>query len=230
MKKKVLISSFMTIAICLCLIAGSTFALFTSTATLNVAVTAGNLAVKATIDSANIKVKSLQDTDFRDSTTFTNGGEVTFDQSTGALAIDRMTPGDAVKFVITVVNTSNVAMKYRLNAISTLANANVKDLTEALNITAHVSAKNNATTWENNYTIQANATANAGDFTTEWFTVPAALNGEEAVMTVTVVVEFPNGTPAHDNAFKAAQAAVTFTVEAVQMDGVDANGELIQGN
>ena len=49
MKKKVLLSAVVTIALCLCLIAGSTFALFTSKSETNIAVTAGNVDVTASV-------------------------------------------------------------------------------------------------------------------------------------------------------------------------------------
>ena len=47
MKKKILLSSILTIALCLSIIAGSTYALFTSSADVNVAVTAGNVELTA---------------------------------------------------------------------------------------------------------------------------------------------------------------------------------------
>ena len=92
MKKKVLVSSIMIIALCACIIAGSTFALFTSTTQLNVAVTAGNVSVIATIQENSLKAYSGEwnyTTDSYDSLevsansayekTFTNGGTVVAD-------------------------------------------------------------------------------------------------------------------------------------------------------
>ena len=58
MKKKVLLSSIATIALCLCLIAGSTFALFTSQDNVNIAVTAGEVEMVAGI--AITSVESVQ--------------------------------------------------------------------------------------------------------------------------------------------------------------------------
>ena len=49
MKKKVLLSSVLVIAICLCLIAGSTFALFTDIADTSIAITSGNVKLTATV-------------------------------------------------------------------------------------------------------------------------------------------------------------------------------------
>lgn len=50
MKKNIILSSVLTILLCVSLIAGSTFALFTSESSVNIAVTAGNVEVVATID------------------------------------------------------------------------------------------------------------------------------------------------------------------------------------
>ena len=58
MKKKVLLSSIATIALCLCLIAGSTFALFTSKSNVNIAVTAGEVDMVAGI--AITKLESVK--------------------------------------------------------------------------------------------------------------------------------------------------------------------------
>ena len=49
MKSKVLVSSILTIALCLSLIAGSTFALFTDSAKNDIAVTSGTVDIDATI-------------------------------------------------------------------------------------------------------------------------------------------------------------------------------------
>ena len=49
MKKKALLSSLLTIALCFSLIAGSTYALFTSTSEINVAATSGTVSVQANI-------------------------------------------------------------------------------------------------------------------------------------------------------------------------------------
>ena len=49
MKKKILLSSIVTIALCLCMIAGSTFALFTGTAETNIVVKSGKVELSASV-------------------------------------------------------------------------------------------------------------------------------------------------------------------------------------
>ena len=51
MKKKILLSSALTIALCLSLIAGSTFALFTSSKTFSIAINSANVKLEAQIEN-----------------------------------------------------------------------------------------------------------------------------------------------------------------------------------
>ena len=111
MKKKIILSSILTIALCVALIAGSTFALFTSESKVNIAVTAGKVDVKATIDSASLKTYSM---DVEQAVgTFENGGTAVIDDATATLNLELVTPGDKATFEIDVVNTSNVEFQYR---------------------------------------------------------------------------------------------------------------------
>ena len=235
MKKKVLVTSILTIALCLCLIAGSTYALFTSEDAVNVAVTAGKLKVVATIDQ-DLVTRSLEDpaTANRQGA-FSNGGHAELvDGKT--LQISYMTPGDVVEFNIDVDNQSNVALKYRVSASIAQYAANVVNLADALEITVVV-------TNANGYTAVLDQSTDA--FTSGWIDVGVdATNAEHvgnAITSIKVIVEFPNGIANNvydtdgvtvlqygDNHYQEATTALTFTVEAVQANGVDAQGNLIQ--
>lgn len=127
MKKKALLSSILTIALCLSLIAGSTFALFTDSTDFNIAITSGDIEIKAT--AAINAVYSAKGADAADdkylvdefghtythelqaNDTFVNGGTATV--TDGNLEIVNITPGDRVDVDIVVDNTSNVAFVYR---------------------------------------------------------------------------------------------------------------------
>ena len=128
MKKKILLSSMVTIVLCLCLIAGSTFALFTDREVMNIAVTSGTVDITAAIanpvitsatpagdgyayPTQNVTVNA--DGTFEGS--FINGGTVEYavENDVPVLAINKITPGDAVKFQITGTNESDVNIKYR---------------------------------------------------------------------------------------------------------------------
>ena len=111
MKNKIIISSILTIALCLSMIAGSTFALFTSKSQTNIAVTSGKLEVVANINN-DLSLTSLG---VAQTGTFANGGTaqiVTVDEIP-TLTLNKLTPGDSVSFSITVENKSDVAMKYQ---------------------------------------------------------------------------------------------------------------------
>jgi len=125
MKKKVLLTSIATIALCLCLIAGSTFALFTSQSKTNIAVTSGNVDVVASVK--DFKLYSVEANsngtivdenggkyEYVDRTTegtFVNGGTAV--QNGSMIELDKITPGDKISFGIQATNNSDVAIQCR---------------------------------------------------------------------------------------------------------------------
>ena len=104
MKKKILLSSVLTIVLCLSLIAGSTFALFTSESTVNVAVTAGKVNVTARAE--NVTLSSTLGANVPETT-------ATFSATTNVVTIDKMVPGDVIEFDIVVTNNSNVTVDFK---------------------------------------------------------------------------------------------------------------------
>lgn len=54
----------MTIALCMSLMAGATFALFTSESKVNIAVTSGKVSVVANIDETSVQTKQLYDAEW----------------------------------------------------------------------------------------------------------------------------------------------------------------------
>lgn len=110
MKKKVIISSILTIALCLSLIAGSTFALFTSESEVNVAVTAGKVDVVATIENwqlgSTLQAGNLAET----KAAFIENTNNIIDNT---LELEKIVPGDYVTFDIRIHNNSDVTAKYR---------------------------------------------------------------------------------------------------------------------
>jgi hypothetical protein len=131
MKKKVLLTSIMTIVLCLCLIAGSTFALFTSQSEVGIEVTAAKVEMTANISALKLaSVRPATVAEIRNNPeiiiedefggqyvyadradTFANGGTAIFEDAT--LTLDRITPGDKVSFNIEGANTSDVTVQYR---------------------------------------------------------------------------------------------------------------------
>lgn len=93
---------------CVSLLAGSTFALFTSESKVNLAVTSGNVEVVASIE--NIE-KSYVDENGETVSGKLFGGDATF--ADGTLSLDNIVPKDTVKFHVKIANNSSVAIKYR---------------------------------------------------------------------------------------------------------------------
>ncbi len=112
MKKK-LLASLLTIALCLGLIAGSTYALFTSEDAVNIAVSSGKVKVTATVDE--LTTYSMGEATAENGV-FENRGTAVLDKSsaTDTLTLTHITPGDKITFRIDLVNESNVTIQYRL--------------------------------------------------------------------------------------------------------------------
>ena len=130
MKKRILISSVLTIVLCFSLIVGSTFALFTSQVEYDISVTSGKVALTANASLAGVYSAKVDpngnlaapgygnfshelqtDAAGNPVNTFANGGTAVY--SKGALTIKKITPGDKVELTVGAKNKSNVATKYR---------------------------------------------------------------------------------------------------------------------
>ena len=193
MKKKTLLASLVATALCLCIIVGSTFALFTSEVSVNMAATSGTVDVVASVDENSLVTTSfdvVQQYGY-----FQLGGTAKYDAVNG-LTLSNMAPGDAVEFNIQVKNNSNVAIKYRVKwAISgELADADVLSCTAA-----DLPIVDNVTAW------------------TDW-SVPA--NDAERLRDVKVRIELPASV---SNVYQDKSATVIFVVEAVQGNGLIEN-------
>ena len=119
-KANVILVSLGAIALAGSVIAGSTYALFTSESKTNIAITAGKVDVSATIGDletySGVDLTGDPDTDVIEKTAvkgvFTNGGTAKI-SSDGTLELANVTPGDKATFKIEVSNKSNVTIKYR---------------------------------------------------------------------------------------------------------------------
>lgn len=113
MKKKVLLSAFLTIALCFSLITGATFALFTSESVVNIAINSGKVEMVANV--LNIETWSLENNKEepgKTDGTFSLGGSASFSNS--VLTLDKIVPGDKVSFTVEGTNNSNVTVLYRV--------------------------------------------------------------------------------------------------------------------
>ncbi len=120
--KKIILSSILSIILCVSIIAGGTFALFTNESTSNIVVSSGKVDVAATLSNLQVHSPALISNDGesiidatearRDVNTFANGGTAHF-SGEQTILINDMTPGDSVEFDINFKNDSSVAILYR---------------------------------------------------------------------------------------------------------------------
>ncbi len=136
-KSKIVLSALIGIALCISLIAGATFAIFTSEASVNVSVSSATVKVTATVKDEqlysyeNIDINALtgEKVTRTMSDGFLAGGTAT--NSGGTFTLTNMVPGDGISFKVAVANLSNVDVKYRLE----ISEASGSNLMKALKVT-----------------------------------------------------------------------------------------------
>ena len=111
MNKKLLFTSLASIALLGSIVAGGTYALFTSKTSANISITSAQVSYTSTIDENSITCTSREVVQSGHS--FACGGTVTVSGST--LTIDKMVPGDKTTFNINITNESNVKTKYKVS-------------------------------------------------------------------------------------------------------------------
>ena len=120
LKSKTFLGAVMSIALCVSLIAGATFAIFTSEASVNIAVGTATVQVTATVSAFKATSPEKITTegvvvDNKYVAGFVNGGAAT--QNGNEITLENVTPGDKVTFKITVHNGSTVKVRYRTRVI-----------------------------------------------------------------------------------------------------------------
>ncbi len=104
-KRNVVISAILAIMLCVSLITGATFALFTSESKVNVAVSSGKVSVIANVDG-EIELGSTLGANVAETT-------VEYSEDSNTVALANMIPGDYIQFDINVHNASTVTVQYR---------------------------------------------------------------------------------------------------------------------
>ncbi len=194
MKKKAIVSSVLSIAMCASLVTGATFALFTSETKTNIAIQSGNVSVTSWIDEKDIVTYSFGQEQKDDM--FELGGSATYDTASNKLTVDKIAPGDKVDFKVYVENGSDITVSYRVKV------AFAGELQDALvayvTFPGEQSAEEEvaATELTSNYAV------------TEWKSF-----GDDKVITLPMSVELPYTV---GNEYKGKSAEIVVTVEAVQ--------------
>ncbi|MBR2987219.1 MAG: hypothetical protein IKC63_04295 [Clostridia bacterium] len=110
MKRKIILSSIMTIILSLSLIAGSTLALFTSQSQVNISVSSAKVNILSVIEQNSLELYSL---DVKQDVQFENGGTAEFTDA-ATLVLNNVTPGDKAVFDIVMTNESTVDVQYQV--------------------------------------------------------------------------------------------------------------------
>lgn len=140
MKRNIIVSAFLAIALCLSVVAGATFALFTSSAKVNLSITSATVKLSdVTVENrqmyslVDVNPDTLEGTeiDRTEEGTFYLGGTVDYDN--GTFTINKMAPGDRITFDIKVANESNIPVKYR----AVISDPEGSNLTDVLVITVN---------------------------------------------------------------------------------------------
>lgn len=109
MKKSVLFSAIVMIVLCTVMIAGGTFALFTSESETNITIQSGKVSVVSKVES--IELYSMGE--LQQDLNFENGGSASFVDN--AITLTNITPGDKVIANVSIKNESNVRIKYSIS-------------------------------------------------------------------------------------------------------------------
>lgn len=212
MKKKIILSSIITIAICLCLVVGSTFALFTDSTEIEIVVSSANVDLEAELgdivlysakgDANGTLVDENGKTYVHEKQTnkFSNGGTASYDEDANKLTIDKITPGDKIEFPLAATNSSDVAIQYRFVIKCTDADT-AKALTKGTDPMF--------------FTVNGNKLVvdSENKFVSEWETLIPGENMED----VTITFELPITA---GNEYQGLKANFMIIVEAVQANGV----------
>ena len=138
-KFKLIVPSFVAILVSVLLVAGSTYALFTSRSTSNIAVKSATVEVSADLSGMQTfsithentgdleEAGTIADGDFaatyyyapQAAGKFAVGGTAVFNAEERTLTLDKIVPGDKVEFTLDSANQSNVDIKYRLTVEAT---------------------------------------------------------------------------------------------------------------
>lgn len=111
-KRSVIITAILAIIMCASLAAGATFALFTSSSSVNIVITSANVEV-----NADVKVTETwheNNGERADGLYDTGKAEVTYENNQAKLTLSNFVPTDGVKLAVSLKNESTVKIKYRV--------------------------------------------------------------------------------------------------------------------
>lgn len=133
MKKKLVISSIAMITLLTGIVASSTYALFTYESSHTINVSTAKVNYDAILDATSLKTYSLGveigTNAFENTPDGVEG--VVYDANTNVLTLGAMSPGDEVRFVVNITNTSTINTKFRLKyEVTDLNGGHLSDVLE----------------------------------------------------------------------------------------------------
>ncbi len=195
--KKVVLTSVLSLATCASIVAGATYALFTSETETNISINSGKVEVFAEVtdlalySQENIDINTKVGTHVDvEGNVFPNGGTAKYEE--GTLSLDRLTPGDGVTFNVSVTNKSNVAIKYRTVISDAVGSSFLMDALE----------------------VEINDAAYYGAVAGEW----KSLEAEGTIAAIPVSIELPTSV---GNEYQGLEVGISISVEAIQGNAVD---------
>lgn len=126
MKKKtgVILSSVAAIAVSASVIAGSTYALFTSESQVDISVSSANVEVSASVTGATLKRPTSINADTYEAT-YEEEGTALSDVSGKEISLDDIQPGDKITINLLIESESTVNFKYRVSLVKTGGDQNL---------------------------------------------------------------------------------------------------------
>lgn len=206
MKKKVgiIASSVATIAVCASMVAGSTYALFTSEDKVDIAITSGKVSVTADIGGTAYSAINLP-------AEIPDGYQVSYPTegkavatSNGVLNLENLIPGDKVELELKVVNTGTVSAQYQYKLECTDGEALMNQIKVTLGNSTDLTAE-----------------GGLKSYTSDWNTVDA---GAEFTYSLTLSLPAKVG-----NAYQGLSTSIKTSVYAVQSNvATEENAESIE--
>lgn len=218
-KTKILLFSILTVMLCVSLISGATFALFTSESSVNIAVTSGKVDVKAEIDNSKLLGYYYNSADATERAETKNGedGRVQIGDTTAVIAESTVTianfiPGYGFEFGINITNYSSVAAKYSVELAPDNKETDSVELFKALEV------KVESVDADSVRTELSLSGSPSGGLYSNWEDV-APVSGDELTTgkiekQIIVTVEFPY--EVDDNSLQGKTCNIVFAVKAIQ--------------
>ena len=201
-KSKILISALVVIALCVSLIAGTTFALFSSEDNVNITVSSGKVSVKATVGEIT-------------KSTSIDGKEPVVEATVvgGKVTLDKMVPGDRVSFPISVSN-EGTTVKAAYSVAYEVTDGYL--LADGLDIKIEYVNEENAT-------VDITNGGSYKSYSSAW--------NDDVASVYNVTIELPNHADSKiDNLYQGLSTSINFAVNAVQANGVTIGGEAVTEN